>query len=145
MPPKVPKKGSKGLKKTKKGPKAKKTVQLKHMSDSDVPSESLLDPPGPTQQAGSDVEEGEEASQRPEAQATQDDPEDDDYDDGAPPRKKTNVSEQMTADLEQDLVEFFTAHPLSYDQTLKEFKDSLKKEHLLDERGAELGMTGGNF
>ena len=57
MPPKVPKKGSKGLKKTKKGPKAKKTVQLEHMSDSDVPSESLLDPPGPTQQARSNMEE----------------------------------------------------------------------------------------
>ena len=100
MPPKAPKKGSKGLKKTKKPKAMKRTVQLEHMSDSDAPSESLLDPPGP-QQAGSDVEEGEEASQRPEAQATQtsqEDPEDDDDDDGAPPRKKTNVSEQLTMD-----------------------------------------------
>ena len=120
----MPKKGSSGLKKTNKGPKAKKTVQLEHMSDSDAPSESLLDPPGPTQQAGSNVEEGEEASEGPEAQAiqaTHDDPEDDNDDDGAQPRKKTNVSEEMTADQEQDLVEFFAAHPLFYDQTLKEF------------------------
>ena len=84
----------------------------------------------------------EEVSQRPEAQATQDDPEDDDDDDGVPSRKKTNVSEQMTVDQEQDLVDFFAAHPLFYDQTLKEFKDRPKKDRLLDEKGAELGMTG---
>ena len=84
------------------------------MSDSDVPSESLLDTPGPMQ-AGSDVEEGEEASQRPAATAppaTQSDAEGDDEDD-ALPRKKINMSEQLTMDQEQELVEFFAAHPCS--------------------------------
>ena len=98
----MPKKGSKGLKKTKRPKATKRTVQLEQIPDSDVPSESLLDPPWPTHQAGSDVEGGEEASQRHEAQATQatqDDPEDDD-EDGALPRKKTNVSELMTVDQE---------------------------------------------
>ena len=62
--------------------------------------------------------------------------------------KKTNVSEQMTVDQEQHLVEFFAVHPLFFDQMLKEFKDHVKKDHpkkdhLLDEKGAELGMTGG--
>ena len=142
MPPKVPKKGSKGLKKTKR-PKVKKTVQLAETSDSDAPSESLLDPAGPTQQAVSDMEEGGEASQRPAAtQATQEDPKDEDEDDDVPPRKKANMSEQMTMAQEQDLVEFFAAHPLFYDQTLKEFKDHPKKDRLLDDKGTELGMTG---
>ena len=61
MAPKSPKKGSQVLKKTK-SPKVKKTVQLEHMSDSDAPTESLLDPPEPTKQAVSNVEGGEEAS-----------------------------------------------------------------------------------
>ena len=101
------------------------------MSDSDAPSESLLDPAGPTQQAVFDVEEGGEASQRPGAtQATHEDPEDEDEDDGAPRRKKANMSEQMTMAQEQDLVQFFTAHPLFYDQTLKEFMDRPKKDRL---------------
>ena len=114
------------------------------MSDSDVPSESLLDTPGPMQ-AGSDVEEGEEASQRPAATAppaTQSDAEGDDEDD-ALPRKKINMSEQLTMDQEQELVEFFAACPLFYDQMLKEFKDQSKRGHLLTEKGAYLGMTGG--
>ena len=102
------------------------------MSDSDAPSESLLDTPRPMQ-AGSDVEEGEEASQRPAAtatQATQSDAEGDDEEDGAPPRKKINVSEQLTMDQEQELVEFFAVHPLFYHQMLKEFKDLSKKDRL---------------
>ena len=105
-------------------------------------SHYLLDPAGPTQQAVSSMEEGEEASQRPAVtQATQEDPEDEDKDDGAPPWKKANVSEQMATALEQDLVEFFTAHPVFYDQMLKEFKNHLKKDCLLDDKGMELGMT----
>ena len=39
--------------------------------------------------------------------------------------------------------EFFAAHPLFYDQMLKEFKDRSKKDSLLDQKGAELGITGG--
>ena len=69
----------------------------------------------------SDVEEGAEASQIPAAQATQatqEDPKDEEEDDGAPPRKKSNVSKEMTTAQEQDLVEFFAAHPLFYDQML---------------------------
>ena len=79
---------------------------------------------------------------RPEAQATQENPEDDDN--GALPRKKINVSEQLTTDQEQELVEFFAAHPLFYDRSLKVFKDRSKKDRLLDQKGTELGMTGGH-
>ena len=151
MPSKAPKKGSMGLKKTKKPKSTKRPVELQQMSDSDAPSESLLDTPGPMQ-AGSDVEEGEHASQRPQAskrpaatatQATQSDVEDDEEEDGAPPRKKINISEQLTMDQEQQLVEFFAANPLFYDQMLKEFKDRSKKDRLLIEMDANLGMTGG--
>ena len=98
------------------------------------------------------MEEGEEASHKPEAsqrpaatatQATQSDAEDDDEEDGAPPRKKINVSEQFTMDQEQQPIEFFAANPLFYDQTLKEFKDRCKKDRLLTEMGTDLGMTDG--
>ena len=78
--------------------------------------------PGPMQ-AVSDMEEGQEASQRPAPAATvtwatQSDG-DDDEEDGSPPRKQINVSETMTTDLEQQLVEFFASNPLFYDQMLK--------------------------
>ena len=62
---KAPKKVSKGQKKGSKGQKkAKETtkkhpVEVQHMSDSDAPSESLLDTPW-SMQAGSDMEEREE-------------------------------------------------------------------------------------
>ena len=44
--------------------------------------------------------------------------------------------DELTVAQEQDLVEFF------YDQTLKDFKNSPKKDHLLDGKGKELGMSG---
>ena len=114
MPPKVSKKGSK-VKKTKR-PKAKKTVQVKQMTDSDA-SELLLDPVGSSQQAVSeheDMEEGEEASERPEAtQATLEDPEDENEGSGAPPRKRATISDELTMAHEQDLVEFLAEHPSS--------------------------------
>ena len=60
-----------------------------------------------------DVEEGEEASKRPEAtQATQEDLEDEDEDSRAPPRKRANMSNELTMTQEQDPVEFFAEHPL---------------------------------
>ena len=65
MPPKVPKKGSKGLMTSKK-PSARKKIHVEQMTDSDA-SESLLGHEGPSQQAVSeleDVEEGEEANQQ---------------------------------------------------------------------------------
>ena len=151
MPAKSLKKGPKmGSKGQKKGKKTKKSApQVQPMSDSDniEPSQSLLDTGA--MQAGSKVEEGEgeEASQKPAhaatvTLATQSD-EDDDEEDGVPSRKKINVSEIMIKDQEQQLVEFFASNPLFYDQTLKEFKDWSKKDRLLAEVGADLGMTGG--
>ena len=106
MPPKVLKKGSKGLKKSKK-PRARNNVHLEQMTDSDA-SESLLGPEGPSQQAVyeyEDVEEGEEASERPEAH--QEDLKDPDEDSGASARKSAHISDQLTMTQEQDLVDFF--------------------------------------
>ena len=142
MTPKMPKKGSKGIKKTKK-PRAKKKVQVDPVSDSDD-SESLLGPEGPSQRPVSehdDMEEGEEASNRPGPEATQEDPEDPDEDSGAPARKRAHVSDELTMTQEQDLVDFFADRPLFYDQTLKDFKNR-PKNCLLDDKGNELGMSG---
>ena len=44
----------------------------------------------------------------------------------------------MTTAQVRDLVEFFAAHPLFYDQKFKKFKDRSKKDCLLDYNGAEL-------
>ena len=63
------------------------------MTDSDA-IETLLGPEGSSQQAVSEhdnVEEGEEASDRPGHEATQEDPEDRDEDSGAPARKRATL------------------------------------------------------
>ena len=81
-----PKKGLKGMKGTRKA-KVKKTVQL--MSDSDD-SESLLGPERPSQRPVSEHkegEEGEDASNRPAPEATQEEA-DLDEDDGAPAKEE---------------------------------------------------------
>ena len=101
--------------------------QVQTMSNSDgiKPSQSLLDTGA--RLAGSEVEEGEEASQRPTqrpvpsatmTRAAQSNEEDDKEDVVAPPRKKINVCEIMDTDWEQKLVEFFASNPLFYNQTL---------------------------
>ena len=91
MPPKMPKKGSKGIKSPMK-PRVKKTVHVEQMSD----SESLLSPDRPSQRPVSEHEEGEEgeeASERPGPEATQEDP---DEDDSAPARKRVHVSDGLS-------------------------------------------------
>ena len=99
MPPKTTaKKGLKGIKGRTKS-KAKKTVQP--MSDSD--SESLL---GPDRPEASDHKEGEEATDKQAPEATQGEA-DQVEKDGAPPRKRANVSDNLTVQQEQDLVHFF--------------------------------------
>ena len=86
------------------------------------------------------MEEGEQASDIPEA--TQEDPEDPDEDSGAPARKRAHIADELTKTQEQDLVDFFAEHPLFYDQTLKDFKNCPRRDRLLDYKGKELGMSG---
>ena len=77
---------------------------------------------------------------------TQPDPEPDhqeeasEEDDESVPRAK--VSEHLTIAQEQELVEWFQAHPLFYDQTLKDFKMRAKRERLLDEKAKLMGLNG---
>ena len=59
-----------------------------------------------------------------------------------PPHKKKSVSDSLTADQEQRLVDFYATHPLFYDQTLSDFKNKAKKDSLQHQIGKELGMTG---
>ena len=47
----------------------------------------------------------------------------------------------MDMDQEQKLVEFFTSNSLFYDQILRELKERAKKDHLLAEVRADLGLT----
>ena len=134
-----PKKGSKDFKSTRK-PKVKKTVHVQQMSDSDD-SESLLGPDRPSQRQVSKHKEGEEgeklegASERPAPEATQEDTDEDD-------RKTAHVSDGLSIDQEKDLVDLFAENPLFYDQTLKDFKNHAKSDHLLDTKGKDLGMSG---
>ena len=121
--------------------KVKKTVQ--QMSDSD--SKSLLGPDRPEQRPeGSKHEEGEEGEGARERQAPEDTQEeaDPDEEDGAPTRKRAHVSDNLTVAQKHDLVDFFSNNPLLYDQTLKEFKMRSKRDHMLDTKAKEMGLTG---
>jgi hypothetical protein len=50
--------------------------------------------------------------------------------------------EVMSEEQEKDLVDFYTAHPIFYDQSLQGFKLKSKKERLLDELGELIGCSG---
>ena len=63
---------------------------------------------------------------------------------GPPPPtpKKVSVSNSHTPEQEQKLVEFYASHSLFYNQTLSDFKNRSKKDHLQNKIGKELGLTG---
>ncbi len=58
-----------------------------------------------------------------------------------PVTKKSSVADSLSAEKEQKLVDFFASNPIFYDQTLKEFKDKARRDHLLATIGNELGLT----
>ena len=58
-----------------------------------------------------------------------------------PVAKKSSVADSLSTDKEQKLVNFFASNPIFYDQTLKEFKDKGRRDHLLTVIGTELGLT----
>ena len=61
---------------------------------------------------------------------------DEDSDDGLPRIKRRHVpNEQLSPEEEQSLVEWFSEHPLFFDQTEADFKNKGKKERLLAEKG----------
>ena len=60
----------------------------------------------------------------------------------APSHKKANVSDSITVEQEQLMVDFFNDHSEFYDQTLKEFKDRGRKDHLLAKLGVQIGLSG---
>lgn len=43
---------------------------------------------------------------------------------------------------EQKLAEWYSEHPLFYDQGHKDYRDRHKKEHLLNEKAKEMNLTG---
>ena len=101
--------------------------------------------------AGESDGEGEEASQakhkraRPTATvtsgATLSEHKDEGQEEGLPPPKKSSVSNSLLAAQEQKLVDFFASNPMFYDQTLREFKDKTKRDHLLGVIGNDIGLT----
>ena len=61
---------------------------------------------------------------------------------GPPPHpKKSSVSDSLSPDQEQKPVDFFASNPLFYDQTLHDFKNKSKKDHLLGTIGSEVGLS----
>ena len=57
-------------------------------------------------------------------------------------RKRGWQYDVMTGAQENDLVEFFDAHPEFYDQSLQGFKLKTEKEALLDDLGDLIGCSG---
>ena len=70
-------------------------------------------------------------------------PTEEDSDDGLPLIKRRHVpNEQLSPEEEQILVEWFSEHPLFYDQTETDFKNRGKKERLLSEKAKDFNITG---
>ena len=65
-----------------------------------------------------------------------------DSDDGLPTIKRRHVPEQHSPEQEQTLVEWFSEHPLFFDQTEAQFKNRGKKDRLLSEKAKEFNMSG---
>ncbi|XP_066285784.1 uncharacterized protein [Branchiostoma lanceolatum] len=63
----------------------------------------------------------------------------------APKKGKKRPSEEMDKDTsftqEESIVEFFAAHPEFYDKTRDDYRNSGKKNRLLQEKSKELGIT----
>ena len=64
---------------------------------------------------------------------------DDDDDDEETPKCKVP---QLSKEVEQDLAEFFQENEIFYDKSRSDFKNSKKKDRLLQEKGAKLNMSG---
>jgi len=60
------------------------------------------------------------------------------------PPKKARVEEdvsKITAEMEEELVEFFESNPIFYDQRRTDFKNRSKRDRLLQDKGDELGVS----
>ena len=58
------------------------------------------------------------------------------------PMMTETPTEKLSQEVEQTLVDFFADRPIFYDQRLRDFKNRGKRDKLLGEIGAELGMSG---
>lgn len=63
-------------------------------------------------------------------------------DDEEEPRKKSKMTCQLSNEQEEELVEWFSAHPIFYDKSKRDFKDRGRREQLLEGKARELGLTG---
>jgi len=161
MAPKSPRKGKKTGKKV--GKKAKKTIITMPMTDSDEETQ----PMAPVSEEEEEGEEASHTSKRPRLdQATVEstarppatvtiptatvtsastlsggEAGEEEEEVSHPAAKKSSVADSMSIDKEQKLVDFFASNPIFYDQTLKEFKDKGRRDHLLTVIGTELGLT----
>ena len=59
--------------------------------------------------------------------------------------RKKLIAEQLTVTQEEELAEWFSVHPIFYDQSARDFKDRQKKDRLLNEKAEEYGLTGKYF
>ena len=57
-------------------------------------------------------------------------------------RKKMKSEERVRPEQEDELVEWFRANEMFYDQTRRDFKDKQKKDRLLNVKGKEMGISG---
>lgn len=58
------------------------------------------------------------------------------------PVSQTPKSYKVTQDVEDILVEFFSAHTIFYDKSLKGYRDKGRKDAALEEVATKVGLTG---
>ena len=56
--------------------------------------------------------------------------------------RKCKYEEHLTPEQEDELLEWFKANPIFYDQSRRDFKEKRKRDRLLVEKGKEMGISG---
>ena len=129
MPPKNPKKMTKATGKVKAKGRKKKAPQ----DDDDAPD--IPQPPSPIEEPEEPAEEREETDKAAEADGSSEDEEED--------TAKSNFKvPQLTPEQEQELAEFYEENPLFYDKNRSDFKNTKKKDRLLQEKAEQIKVSG---
>ena len=123
---------------TKSTSKGKVKGRKKKTVEEEEEAQDIPQLPSPvTEQEEEQIEDMPEAASGPDAGSD----DDDDVDDDDEETVKCKVP-QLSKQVEQDLAEFFQENEIFYDKSRSDFKNSKKKDRLLQEKGAKLNMSG---
>ena len=115
--------------------RAKPKNKKKKAADEEEEVQDLPQPPSPVD----DEDQPDQPDQPSDVDVDVDGSSGDDEEEAA--KSKEKVPELAPA-VEQELAEFYEEHPMFYDKSRSDYKNSKKKDRLLQERATALNLTG---